>query len=584
MDESSTRMDELVQLLLLDNYPEAVSPVHNDGGGLSRNLIEIPINYNKAKVGSPNVFVPSLLLSNVMSLAPKIDEVRNVSNTNNLDIICIVESWLQNHIHDNVVHINNYNLIRRDRKTSIHGGVCAYIRKTIKFQTLNDLSNEDFEALWLNLNPSRLPRGISNIILGLVYHPPSADDRLMINYLFESLTCVEAQFPNSGVIIAGDFNKLNTSRLRNAFKLKQIIRFPTRGNNILDLILTNLDQYYQEPEKFSPFGLSDHVSIVIQPRARSKVPKATFKIKSRDTRPSKRFAFRQYLEQVNIQSLLDGKESFEDQITTFESIIKYGLDTLLPVRSKTKFANDPPWISKKLKQLIRQRQKSLHQGDLRTFRRLRNEVIRERKSCRSKFYDAKVNELKESAPARWWKEIKKISGISEQVTDSGDVLSMLHNLEIDSDNLASQDPSPYQLANLINKTFLEPMQSFNPLPPTHLQQSNEKTLPEFCVTENQLFKSLSLLNPRKATGPDGIPGWVLKENADILAQPISNILNQSYREARLPQSWKSANITPIPKEKPVRNINKHLRPISLTPIISKIAESFVVEFSLNQQY
>ena len=127
-----------------------------------------------------------------MSLAPKIDEVRNVSNTNNLDIICIVESWLQNHIHDNVVHINNYNLIRRDRKTSIHGGVCAYIRKTIKFQTLNDLSNEDFEALWLNLNPSRLPRGISNIILGVVYHPPSADDRLMINYLFESLTCVEA--------------------------------------------------------------------------------------------------------------------------------------------------------------------------------------------------------------------------------------------------------------------------------------------------------------------------------------------------------------------------------------------------------
>ena len=30
----------------------------------------------------------------------------------------------------------------------------------------------------------------------------------------------------------------------------------------------------------------------------------------------------------------------------------------------------------------------------------------------------------------------------------------------------------------------------------------------------------------------------------------------------------------MPKEKPVRNINKHLRPISLTP---KIAESFVVE-------
>ena len=113
------------------------------------------------------------------------------------------------------------------------------------------------------------------------------------------------------------------------------------------------------------------------------------------------------------------------------------------------------------------------------------------------------------------------------------------------------------VANLINKTFPEPMQDFNPLPPTYLQQNEDRTLPEFLVTEYQLFKSLSLLKPRKSTGPDGIPGWVLKENADILARLISGILNQSYCETRLPQSWKSANITPIPKEKTVRSINKH---------------------------
>jgi 23S rRNA A2030 N6-methylase RlmJ len=28
-------------------------------------------------------------------------------------------------------------------------------------------------------------------------------------------------------------------------------------------------------------------------------------------------------------------------------------------------------------------------------------------------------------------------------------------------------------------------------------------------------------------GPDGIPGWVLKENVDILAQPIADIINKS---------------------------------------------------------
>ena len=56
-----------------------------------------------------------------------------------------------------------------------------------------------------------------------------------------------------------------------------------------------------------------------------------------------------------------------------------------------------------------------------------------------------------------------------------------------------------------------------------------------------------------------------------------DILNSSYHEGRLPPSWKMADIVPVPKENPVRDVNKHLRPISLTPTLSKIAEEFIVE-------
>ena len=42
-------------------------------------------------------------------------------------------------------------------------------------------------------------------------------------------------------------------------------------------------------------------------------------------------------------------------------------------------------------------------------------------------------------------------------------------------------------------------------------------------------------------------------------------------------AWKQANVTPLPKEKLVRDINEHLRPISPTFAISKQAEDFVVE-------
>jgi hypothetical protein len=68
-----------------------------------------------------------------------------------------------------------------------------------------------------------------------------------------------------------------------------------------------------------------------------------------------------------------------------------------------------------------------------------------------------------------------------------------------------------------------------------------------------------------------------KENADILATTVADIINTSYNESRLPSSWKFANIIPIPKAKPVREVNKDLRQISLTPILSKFAEDLFVK-------
>ena len=84
------------------------------------------------------------------------------------------------------------------------------------------------------------------------------------------------------------------------------------------------------------------------------------------------------------------------------------------------------------------------------------------------------------------------------------------------------------------------------------------------------------LNAAKAGGPDGIPDWILREFAKVLAYPISIILNASFKEQQLPRLWKLADVTPLPKTKPVKEINKDLRPISLTPSISKVAEDFVV--------
>ena len=78
----------------------------------------------------------------------------------------------------------------------------------------------------------------------------------------------------------------------------------------------------------------------------------------------------------------------------------------------------------------------------------------------------------------------------------------------------------------------------------------------------------------KACGPDAISNWLLKEYAELPAHPITIILD-SFIEL-LPSVWKFANVTPVPKKKPVKDLKKDLRPISLTCYISKIVEVFVV--------
>ena len=74
---------------------------------------------------------------------------------------------------------------------------------------------------------------------------------------------------------------------------------------------------------------------------------------------------------------------------TLETIFKTGKDILLPLTPKTVLNDDPLWISKQLKSLIHQRQVAFARGDVVSFRSLRNQVNRLRKSCRAKYYAPK---------------------------------------------------------------------------------------------------------------------------------------------------------------------------------------------------
>ncbi len=63
-------------------------------------------------------------------------------------------------------------------------------------------------------------------------------------------------------IVAGEFNpatnRFQPKYIEKQCHLKQIVKKSTRGANILDLIFTNIREFYESPKILAPIATSDH--------------------------------------------------------------------------------------------------------------------------------------------------------------------------------------------------------------------------------------------------------------------------------------------------------------------------------------
>ncbi|NWY07922.1 ELMO2 protein, partial [Nothoprocta ornata] len=59
------------------------------------------------------------------------------------------------------------------------------------------------------------------------------------------------------------------------------------------------------------------------------------------------------------------------------------------------------------------------------------------------------------------------------------------------------------------------------------------------------LQHLGRLDTHKSMGPDGMHPRVLRELADVLAEPLTIIFGRSWRTGEVPEDWKKANITPV---------------------------------------
>ena len=95
------------------------------------------------------------------------------------------------------------------------------------------------------------------------------------------------------------------------------------------------------------------------------------------------------------------------------------------------------------------------------------------------------------------------------------------------------------------------------------------------LSSTDVCAALSRINARKAAGPDGIPGRVLRVCAGQLAEVLTDIFNLSLAQAAVPTCFKTTSIVPVPKHSTAASPND-FRPVALTPTIMKCFERMVL--------
>ncbi|XP_071477586.1 uncharacterized protein [Diadema antillarum] len=386
------------------------------------------------------------------------------------------ESWLSSDIQDNEVFSTEvYDIHRRYRPNDAHGAVFIATKKDLIASRVIELET-NCEILWCKIEIT----GTKTLYIASYYKPQEGDEASLLE-LPQSLSRLNMSHP---CIVGGDFNLPGWDWLNQRVKecghhalhhkfgevlddygLVQLVKEPTRQQNILDLYLVNNPTLVHNVSVVT--GISDH-----------DCPLLTL-----DMNPSRR---RQKPRKVPVYSKADW-EAFQNQ---------HGQN------------------------------------------------------------DEEGNQY--GAVKRFWSFIK------HNRSDSGGIS------EPSSKGRNLTDPT--EKADALNHQFQTVFTKETPVPCDLLPSNSPyETMPDINITTAGVKKLLDKLNPKKASGPDGITPRVLKELSNTIAPCLCNIFRKSYNLGEIPDDWRHANIVPIFK-KGYRADPSNYKPISLTCITCKLME------------
>lgn len=514
----------------------------------------------------------------------KRNQLASILSHHNIDIILGCESHIDETFLSAEILPNTYKIIRKDRSLG-GGGVFIGFKNSLQLSEVTTLTScvSNAEMIWGKLHiHNQKPLYICSF-----YRPPNSLSSPVIslkNCLSRLYTEDSVNFPC--LIVGGDFNfpniswqdgyaNINSSPTYgtdinqifvdtiNDYGLEQLISEPTRGNNILDLLLCSHPSLISNIEIAS--GISDHDAIHYCLELPNK-PLC-------DALDHPIYLYHKGNMEGVKSDMLDFQLQFfmsdpylndvENNWNNLKQAINNAIIAHIP-KKPSQSKNNLPWITPSIKRLMNHRTRLYRKAkSLQTekawndYRIFRNKVTNCIRNAHTKYQTNLFNVNEKSNHKNFWKYIKNIRKDQHGIpplNDNGNTVN-----------------SSQEKANVLNNKFQSVFTQENTNDIPNCNSAPYPVMPDLDISCNGVQNLLETLDPSKACGPDNIPTRILKLCAKEIAPVLTVIFIQSLTSRRIPNDWLIANITPVFKKGDRSNANNY-RPISLTSVCCKILE------------
>ncbi len=488
------------------------------------------------------------------------------------EFVAITETHLREDLRE--IHLSNYELVsRRDRQDArpIHekgwGGVALFARSDVYQNIVFTKSSDDIEATWHTLHSD-----IGPILVGVWYRPPRRGEVASIKQFELEL---ERQTDFVGKIIVGDMNVHNEQWLRfsngtspegreleqvcTSHGLKQRVKKPTRGDHLLDLVLTDMIGHVR-CDVVPGILDRDHSATI-----------ATVSVSIPSAEPSHRQCFN--LKKAHWNNL---KKDYEDEHwgslfhDTNADIAALALTSRIleiarkhiPMKTVSDRPYKHPWVDKQCCELLKAKHDAIGTPD---FPRARDACTAGFLAARDRHVATTKKELREAPPKDWWRTSKQL------LAQSGDKAGIP---PLQSNDTWAKEPSAK--ADLLSKTFRDkarlPELVTNDFSP--VDQCAHSLDGFLRIRVRTVLKILKELDEHSGTGPDELPSVLLRRCAAQLALPITLLARLCLSSGRWPLCWRRHWVHPLHKKKSRANPVNY-RGVHLTAQLSKVVERSV---------